>query len=112
MINTVDDIIASAAEIVEKSWVGNKKPSHCAGWEGQTTEGRLGGGRRLAKIDKWFQSPWTAFHLPSFSRRWESKGAMKTKNGPPLFSEGDEDCGSGDNVGKWVKKALLSVILA
>ena len=91
--------------------MGNKKPSHCAGWEGQTTEGRLGRSRRLDVINEWFQSPWTEFHLPSFSRRRESIGPMKTKNGPPLFSEGDKGGESGDNVGKWVtKQPLLSFL--
>ena len=33
--------------------------------------------------------------FPSFSRRRESLGAMKTKNGPPLFSEGDKGGGAG-----------------
>jgi hypothetical protein len=61
----------------------------------KNTEIRLCSSRRLAVINECIQSPWTAFHLPSFSRRRESIGPMKTKNGPPLFSEGDEGGESG-----------------
>ena len=32
--------------------------------------------------------------FPSFSRKRESLAAMKTKNGPPLFSEGDKGGGA------------------
>jgi hypothetical protein len=59
-----------------------------------------------------WESGWRRPFFPSFPRRWKSIGAIKIKNGPPLFSEGDEGGGAGNNVGKWVAKALLSVIPA